>query len=246
MLNRSSFKPLYFQLGEALRALIDEKLNPGDQIPSENDLIAQYNVSRNTIRMALDLLEKQGLLYRVKGKGTFVAPERMRYGLLHLTSFSEEMVRRGFKPSSRVINFEQVKPNHRVVEQLCLTPDQPVFRIERLRLADDRPMSINISYVPCDIFPNLQQIDLATHSLYQALESAYPFRIAYAEQVLKPTIASDYEAQLLEIQPGDALMLVDGVAFFEDGRPAEYGKLMYRGDRYDFTIHAVRQPHNWE
>ncbi len=239
---RSSFKPLYYQLSESLRSMIEDSMQPDQRLPSENELIAQYNVSRNTVRMALDSLEKQGLIYRLKGKGTFVAGERMRYGLFYLTSFTEEMRQRGYRPSSRIVSFERTLPKSKVALNLQVPIDQEVFAVERLRMANDESYALTISYVPCHLCPNLESVDLSSGSLYEYLENKLSYRIKYAEQVIKPTIATEYEADLLKIEPGSPLLLVEGITFLFDGVPIEYYKLLYRGDRYEFTIRAMRRP----
>jgi len=239
-LDRNSFKPIYYQLSDNLRAIIDGGLSPGDQIPSENELIAQYSVSRNTVRLAIDTLIRDGLVYRVKGKGTFVAPERMRYGLLRLASFSEEMRRRGLQPGSRLLNLTQTPPPVKIASRLQLSPGAPTFVIERLRLANGEPLALHTTYVPEALCPRLAEENLTTGSLYQILEDTYGLRIGYAEQVLKPTVATEYEAGMLEVVPGSPLQLVEVTSFLESGAPFEYSKLLYRGDRYEFPIKAVR------
>jgi GntR family transcriptional regulator len=242
-LNRSSFTPIYYQLSENIRAMIENGLLPGDQLPSENELTTKYNVSRNTVRLAIDMLIKQGLVYRQKGKGTFVAPERMHYGLLQLASFSEEMRRRGLRTGSHVLNFAQTVPPAKIAAHLQLRADQQTFLIERLRLANDEPLALHKSYVPCVLCPTLAEEDLTTGSLYQLLEGKYGLRIERAAQTLKPTIANEYEAKLLQVEIGSPLLLVEGTVCLDHGAPVEYAKLVYRGDRYEFSIHATRQHH---
>ena len=106
VLDRSSYTPLYQQIGEVLRVRIENgELVPGDKIPSENELTDQYHVSRNTARLAISSLILDGLVFRVKGRGTYVAAERMSYGLIHMSSFSEDMRNRGLVPGSRVLRF---------------------------------------------------------------------------------------------------------------------------------------------
>ena len=239
---RSSFKPLYYQLSENLRAMIEESMQPDQRLPSENELMALYDVSRNTVRMALDTLEKQGLIYRMKGKGTFVASERMRYGLYYLTSFTEEMIQRGMRPSSKIVSFERTLPKSKVMQNLQLQAGQEVFAVERLRMANDEPYALTVSYIPCHMVPNLESEDLAVGSLYEVLENKLSYRIKYAEQVIKPTVATEYEAELLGIERGSPLLLVEGITFLLDGVSIEYYKLLYRGDRYEFTIRAQRRP----
>ncbi len=156
VLDRSSYTPLYQQIGDALRVRIEKgELVPGDRIPSENELTDQYHVSRNTVRLAISSLTLDGLVYRVKGRGTFVAAERMSYGLMHMSSFSEEMRLRGLVPGSQVLSFVREMPSKRMSQILKLKQDQMLYRVERLRLADGEPMALNLSFIPEFLCPDL-------------------------------------------------------------------------------------------
>ncbi len=240
-LDRNSWEPLYNQIAEQIRARVDNELAPGAKIPSENELINEYNVSRNTVRLAIDKLIKQGLVYRVKGKGTFIIPDRMQFGLFRLTSFTEETRRRGMQPSSRLLNLIKIVPPARIGQALQLEVGQCVFLVERLRLADGIPMALNASYLPSHLCPTLAEEDLVNGSIYRVVEDKYRLQIGYANQTLKPIVASEMEARLLEVEAGSPLLLVEGVACLVDGTPIEYARLIYRGDRYEFPIKAVRQ-----
>jgi GntR family transcriptional regulator len=240
-LDRNSWEPLYYQIAARIRASVEGELSPGAQVPSENELINEYNVSRNTVRLAIESLIKEGLVYRVKGKGTFVSPERLQFGLFRLVSFTEETQRRGMHPSSRVINLTKVSPTPKIRQALNLQTDQQAFCIERLRIADEVPMAINHSFVPVHVCPALDQEDLVNGSIYRVIEEKYHLRIGYARQKLKPAVATEVEARLLEIAPGSPLLVVEGVACLVDNTPVEYARLIYRGDRYEFPIQAVRQ-----
>lgn len=240
-IDRDSFKPLYYQIAEVMREKIDDdEWQPGDRVWSERDLMNQFQVSRNTAREALDVLVKEGLIYRLRGHGSFVAPRKMRHGLLSLTSFTETMLSRGLNPSSRLMAMELVIPPPRIAEHLQLDQGQKAFRIERLRLADGEPMALNVSYVPYHLCPHLDSEDLEAGSLYRLLEEKYGLRLWRSEQVLKPTVATEYEAGLLGVSPGTPLLLAEGTTFLEGDVPIEYVKLLYRADRYEFTIRATR------
>jgi GntR family transcriptional regulator len=241
--HHKSFKPIYYQISESISDLIESgQLPPNSLLPSERELMQSHRISRNTARQSLDLLVKMGLAYRVQGRGTFVAPPPMRYGLHKLTGFTEEMIQRGWKPGSRLLNMEVISPLPKVAQRLNLPSNQRVVKIERLRLADDKPMALATSIVPEHLCPGLASEHFDQESLYALLEGKYGLRIWRAEQTLRPTIATQYEAELLSIEPGMALLLVEGVAFLQDDTPIEYMKLLYRGDRYEFTINALRYP----
>ncbi len=242
-LDRRSFKPIYFQLSELIQNQIEDgELLPGDQFPSERDLMTQFGISRNSVRLATDYLIRAGLVYRVPAKGTFVASGKMRYGLFGLTSFSEDMQRRGLQPGSRILDFSAIAPSPRIAQALQLRPEQQVFKIERLRLANGEPMALNTSYIPHHLCPHLSQADLETTSLYKLLEEKYSLPLWRSERVVEPVIARDYEVEMLQVQPGSSLLLVEGTTYLVEDRPIEYVKMIYRSDRFQFTINGLRRP----
>lgn len=241
-LDRRSFKPIYFQLAELMQNLIEDgQLKPGSQIPSERELMEQFSISRNTVRMAIDSLEKDGLVYRVPTKGTFVAPGKMQFGLFSLKSFSEDIRRRGMAPTSRILDFTLITPSPRISQALRLGPEQPVYRLERLQLADGIPLALNTSYIPQHICPSLHREELEGASLYEVFEEKYGLLIWRAERVIEPVIARDYESGMLQIRQGSSLLLVEGTTYLVEDRPFEYSKIIFRSDRFQFTIHSLRR-----
>lgn len=239
-LNRNSFEPLYFQLAEKIKLMIHQQFAPGDILPSETDLITRYNVSRNTVRNATELLEQQGYVVSRQGKGTFVAPKGSRYQLHKLVSFSEDMRRRGLKPGMRLLGLAQVLPPDPIASQLNLLPGELAYEIRRLRLADSEPMAISTTYVPCSLIPiGLNEDSFASGSLFDLMAHFLP-PIGHADRSIRPTLSTPEQAELLQISVGSALMLVEGPAYLENDQPVEYVITYYRGDRYDFVFHAVR------
>lgn len=241
-LDRESFKPLYYQISEVLHTMIESsELKPGDRLPSENELIAQYQISRNTARRAINALIIEGVAFTIQGKGTFVSPARTREGLLNLTSFSEEIQQRGMVPGSLLLSFGRVVPPAKIGRALEIAPRQETYKIDRLRLADNQPMALNVSYLPCELCPQLENQDLVKGSLYAYLEGVLNLRIEYGERIIKAGAATEYEAELLQITVGYPVVITEGPSFLADGRPVEYTRIIYRGDRYEFTFNAVRR-----
>jgi GntR family transcriptional regulator len=241
-LDRRSFKPVYFQLSELIQNQIEDgTLLPGTQIPSERDLMEIFGISRNTVRMAVDSLLRDGLVYRVPTKGTFVASGKMQYGLFGLISFSEDIRLRGLEPGAQLLDFTVIIPSPRIIQALHLTPGQEVFRIERLRTADGIPMALNTSYIPHYLCPDLEKENLENQSLYKILEDKYGHIIWRAERVVEPCIARDYEVEMLHIQPRSPVLLVEGTTYLVEDRPIEYVKMLYRSDRLQFRIHSLRR-----
>jgi GntR family transcriptional regulator len=242
-LDRRSFKPIYFQLSELIQNHIEDgKLLPGAQLPSERELMVQFDISRNTVRLAFDYLLKAGLVYRIPAKGTFVASGKIPRGLYGLSSFSEEMQRLGRKPGARLLDFALITPSPRIAQALRLSPTQQVYKFERLRFADGEPMALNTSYIPVHLCPELSPDDLIDASLYAALEQKYGLLLWRSERVVEPVIARDYEVELLEVLPGSALLLIEGATYLVEDQPIEYVKAIYRSDRFQFSIQSLREP----
>jgi GntR family transcriptional regulator len=237
-LERSNPLPLYYQLKEVLKQQIRAgHLAPHTAIPSEPELVTQYHVSRATVRQALTELVHEGLLYRQHGRGTFVCEPRVQHKQSELTSFTEEMRRRGKHPGGLLIVSELVRGSHAVRERLRLNDEEQVVRLERLRLANDVPVAHEINYLPHPRAANVYQRakETASGSLYalMSLEGLSPY---IAEQTLRGGVASEREAELLRIATSDAGMRLDSTVFDETGGPIEYTEAFYPANRYEFRI----------
>jgi GntR family transcriptional regulator len=239
-LNRHSSMALYDQLAEKIRQMIHQQYPPGSQLPSESELMERYGVSRNTVRLAIQTLERQGYVHSRRGQGTFVASVGNRYQLLHLVSFSEDMRRRGLRPDARLLGLAQVLPAEKIARELQLQPGERVHEIRRLRLADGEPMALSTAYIPCTLIPLLTDDMIASGSLFELLQRRLGVRLGYADRSIRPMLADAEQAQLLNVPAGSPLMVVEGPAFLENDLPVEYVLTCYRGDRYEFVFHAVR------
>ncbi|MBP0457640.1 GntR family transcriptional regulator [Streptomyces bomunensis] len=227
--------PKHEWLRERLRAEVAE-LSPRTALPTERELAVQHGVSRATVRQALRALEESGAVYRVQGAGTFVADTTISKSL-SLTSFSEDMDARGLRPGSRVLVADEVPAGSAVAEDLQLSPDEPVVRLVRLRLADNAPMCLETVYFPSGRVPGLLGADL-TGSLYALLEEEHGVRLVLADQVVKAVTVDGADAALLALAPGSPALRIHRIGRDERGRPVERTTSVYRADHYDiaFTI----------
>lgn len=240
-MDRAQPLPLYYRIKQDLLVAIDEgRLQPGDRVPSERELTERYGVSRMTARHALAILEQEGFLRRVQGKGSFVAPPKLEQTLLGLTSFTEEMRRRGLVPSTQVRLVEEVRAGDRVAEHLNALPDERVYMVERLRLASGDPMALERVYLPARLVQGLAELDL-TGSLYEILLQNYGIRLENAVQSLEAVLADPDEAAALHVPLGSALLAMTRVSFSAAGEPIEYVRSLYRADRYRFTVSLSRK-----
>jgi len=234
-----SLLPKHAQLRAALLKTIDEELQPGAMIPSERDLTIRYDVSRATVRAAISSLVNQGRLTTVPGRGTVVTRPRVESNL-HLASFTQDMRRRGHRPSTEVLSSAVVSANEETAKALGISTGDRTWEIERLRLADDEPMAHEITWYPEALFPALGDEDL-TASLYAILESTYGVVITDAQQTTWAESAGPTYAPLLEVPETAPLMVFDRVASSSE-RPVERTISRYRGDRYQLSMSLQRGP----
>lgn len=234
--------PKYFQLASILRQKIEDgEWQPRTSIPSERQLETLYNLSRTTIREAIDNLIRQGYLYREHGRGTFVSPQKLQKGWMELTSFSEDLLKRGIQPGQMIQSLEKVIPSPRILQRLELAPGSCVYRIERVRLGDDTPIGLQTSYLSLADDQQITLEDLeASGSLYRILSEKFHIYPTEADETLEVTLATPEEARLLEITPGAPLLLSERLLFSQDRRPVEFVKILYRGDRYQYFTHLKR------
>ncbi len=215
---------------ERVLALI-ERLRVGEAIPSERALSADFRVSRLTVRAALDELEREGYLVREQGRGTFVSEPKIAQPLT-LTSFSEDMRRRGMTPSSRTLELRTVHAGARLGRALSVSPDARVLLARRLRLADGEPIAIETLHVPAALVPGLTRARLEGASFYELLRRDYGVALASGVQTIEPTVTNEEESQLLGVPLHAPAFLFERTSKAEDGTVVEFVRSVYRGDRY--------------
>lgn len=236
--------PMYYQIMEEIRNKIYAgEYAVGAALPSERELSDMYQVSRNTLRQAIMELANEGILVRRQGIGTFVAPPKLEHVLNRLTSFSEDMDQRNMHAGGQTISFEEREPTLVEASTLHLSGQDRVIECVRLRSADDVPMALETTVLAAALCPGLRVEDLGNHSsLYALLAERWNVRMDRASQSVEPTLATPYEAELLDVQPETPMLLMRRVAWDQLGRPVEYTKSIYRGDRYKFVIELRQHP----
>jgi GntR family transcriptional regulator len=208
-----------------------EQLGVGEAIPSERQLTVELGVSRLTVRAALDDLVREGYLVRRRGSGTFVSEPKIAQQLT-LTSFSEDMRRRGMVAGSRTIELRETHAGAAVGRALNVSPDARVTLIRRLRLADGEPMALETLHVPAAIVPGLTRERLEDSSFYDLLEDEYGVVIASGTQSIEPTVTNEEESELLGVPLHSPAFLFERTSRTDDGATVEFVRSLYRGDRY--------------
>jgi GntR family transcriptional regulator len=233
--------PYYQQLADLLRREIIEREEKSGirQLPSENELADRHGITRATVRHALDVLERDGWIYREKGKGSFAAVRRVEHELTQLVSTTEDMQRRGWSLNTRLISLEQIPAAVYVAHALELPENTPVYKLCRLRIVDGDPLSLQTAYLPVELCPTLEDKDL-TDSLYRLLETRFGLRLWTGKEVLRARCATPYEAKLLRMKESMPVMDMERITYAANGVPVEYLEAVWRGDRYDFKVTLSR------
>ncbi len=240
-IDKTSSTPYYLQLSEILQQEISKRQSPREifQLPSENELAAQHGITRATVRRALDVLERDGLIYREKGRGSFAAVRRVEHELTRLVSTTEDMRKRGRALTTWLVSVEKAPAPRRVAASLELSEGALCYKLCRLRIVDGEPISIQIPYLPATLCPDLEQNDL-TRSLYRLLETRYGLRLWTGHETLRARFALPQEEELLEVSEGTPVMYMERVTYAVTGQAVEYLEAVWRGDRYDFKVSLSR------
>jgi len=236
--------PRYLQIADSLLRQIESgDLKPGDRLPPERALSEALGVTRMTLRQALSRLETQGYLDRRQGSGTFVERPKIERQAGRLVPFSRAMMRRGYRPGARVVVLERQPASVTIAAKLRVPAASPVYFVRRVRLINREPVMLETFWMPVKRFPRFERFTITRRSVYEIMETEYRVKVSRAQQSLEPAVASAYDAGLLGIAAGEPLMLEERLSFDARGRPIEYGKDLYRGDRFRFvTEHAPVEP----
>jgi GntR family transcriptional regulator len=208
-----------------------ESLDVGSAIPSERQLSVDLEVSRLTVRAALDELVREGYLVRRQGAGTFVAAPKVAKGM-DVSSFSEDMRARGLTPASRTLELNVVPAGARLGRLLHVSPSEPVVAARRLRLADGDPMAIELLHARAALVPGLTAADLEQNSFYDLLIDRYGIEIAGGTQTVEPTVTNDDESAALGVPLHSPALLFERITRTSGGEVIEFTSSTYRGDRY--------------
>lgn len=231
---REASVPLHERVRHQIAAEIGTGVHPmGARLPSERELCARLRVSRVTLRRALTHLAEEGLLAASHGRGWYVSAEQVGEPANALLSFTAMARAQRLTPSSTVLS-HQVRPaDLDEAQQLGVAPGADILDLRRLRMLDKLPVAIDRSRVPLSVAPELADRDFSDRSLYDALTSAgaAPQRADYS---VEAQAASPDQASLLDLEPGQPLLVTRQMTYARDGRVVELGGIIYRGDRYRF------------
>ena len=233
--------PLYYQLENILREKINSgEYQSGDHLPTEDQLVHSYRVSRITVRQALSVLEHDGLISRKRGKGSFVTGKQPSYEPMKLTGRIEDIIAMGIKTKMKIVEFNFVHPPKKVTESLKLDEDTKVLRIERIRLIKGCPIIYSVNYIPPDLGNKIGMKDITIQPLIKILEKKCKVEIGRGSQIIEATVADSRIASYLEIMTGAPLLKIERTVFDTKGRPVNYASVLYRPDKYRYSVDLIR------
>lgn len=228
--------PIYIQIHNDIKRAIEAgKWAVGDRIPSERELSRNFDVSRMTLRQAIQTLVDEGILERQVGSGTYVANQKVQEKMSGVTSFTDLMLTQGKQPTSKTISYHVMNPSLSEAEKLKLNEDDQVLRMERVRYGDDVPICFEVATVPEKLVDGLSKKEV-TSSLYRALEDKKQLSPGKAQQTVSAMSASERIAEYLSIKRGDAILRLRQVTYLQDGTPFEYVRTQYVGERFEFYL----------
>jgi GntR family transcriptional regulator len=232
--------PLHTQIREIIRRrVLDGTYAPHSQMPSESQMMEAFSVSRITVRQALGDLQKEGLIFKVPGKGSFVAKPKAFQNLSRLQGFGEAMAPAGYETFSQVLSMRRVAATDVVARRLKLKPAAPVFEIQRLRYLNREPISVDLSYFPPELGERLAQEDLPTRDIFLILENDYGLALTHADVQIEAISADEDLARHLRIEEGSPLLRIERLTYANE-QPIDFEFLYYRGDAFQYRLRIDR------
>lgn len=240
--DKSSPIPLYYQLKTIISELIEnEEYKPGDAIPTEREFCEINEISRMTVSKTIGSLINEGLLYRERGKGTFVSQTKENHRLSTLLSFTEDMQRKGRNVETQLLGFKRKIATRKLERDLMLTSsNRDVYKITRLRSCDGKPYALEIVYIAAYLCDGLTEEMLDHQSLYDVLDKKFGRKVERAYQTIEPILVSDYESEVLQVPSNSLALLFVRKTYLRNDVPIEVTKSIYRSDRYKFEIELHR------
>lgn len=232
MLERTNALPLYVQARNVLLARLEnEEYKVNEKIPSESELCKEFGISRVTLRSVLTELVRDGKLYRIQGKGTFVAEPKITADTISYVGIREQLEQQGYDVSTVVLSVDVIDCPRSVAKAMELEQGEPVYHIQRLRKVKGIPLSIHNSYIPVSRCPNLQNNDFCNVQLCNILSDNYDLRRSSVSETLESVVAREDEAALLNIGKGHPLLRLCDVISDKNGFVFEYSTVVFRGDK---------------
>lgn len=232
-------QPVYLRVKQLIEEEI-KQLVPNAMIQSERDLATKYNVSRMTARKAIEELIKEGKLYRKDKVGTFVADDKLHEPVAELVGFTSEIISKGMRPHTKVVNYEIIQADERLAKHLEIKVKDRVHSLLRLRMADNRPMTLEHTYIPLSVVKELPE-SVIHSSIYAFLDRELNVKIASGSQMVSAIKADEHISELLEVPLHDPLIYLELTSILMNGQVLEFVETYANPKNYKVMIHSRRK-----
>ncbi len=237
LVNKNLPIPLYFQVAENIRDKIIQNIYQiGRHIPTETQLQNEYSVSRETIRKAISNLVAEGLIEKVRGKGTFVVEPKIVHRVGSIYGCTEEILVRGMVPATKLLEITKLSPPESMRVEMRLSESEKIIKLKRLKYADNKPVALLTSYIPSEFVPGICEDNFVDGSLYKTFEQVYHHVLSKAEEVIEAGSASEQQAQILGVQTNSSVLVVNRLTYLENSSVIEKLTAFYRSDVYKYTV----------
>jgi len=245
-LDRNDYKPLYVQLSELLaKYILSNKLCEGDLLPSENELLSRYEVSRSTVRQAMQHLEAQEIISKIRGKGTFVSDSKNRKCVRGFQNFEETLAEQGLILSNILLQFESVYPSPDCAKNLRIAPGSQVFLIRRLKVSNGEPLALEERFLPAEIGSQFTGSDFKEKPVFNIVETHAELEIVRVTYTITATLLTEEEAKLLKVDIGTPALRRMGAYHGHGGRPIMYGSLVFLPDKTELQYEFQKNDNMW-
>ncbi|MEA5076996.1 MAG: GntR family transcriptional regulator [Anaerolineaceae bacterium] len=245
-IDKNSPIPYHYQLTELIRKLISQELwKQGDKLPSEREFCETFEISRITVRKALDALASEGLIQTNKGIGTFVSEQKyLEKWSSFPIGFTDSLANQGYRIETQVLNLEIIPSTENIAKELEITEGDSVVHLHRLRFIAQEPILLVSSYLPQHLVPGIEENNFDHKSLYQVLRTVYGIEIDRVKRGIEAVAANEKEAKQLHVKLGAPLLQIESTSYTSDGKPVEYFVAKRRGDRTRFEF-ELSKPSNF-
>jgi len=234
--------PLYVQVGDKLRdKIFDGTFEAHSKLPAESEMGKLFMVSRITIRQALSDLQREGLIFKIPGKGTFVTKKKAEQELTHLEGFAEAMKRQGYEIHNKVVTFRTVSATEDIARRLGMKEGSKVKEIRRIRHLNREPVSLELTYLPDEIGKRLRKDELAHRDIFLILENDFNIPLGHADLQIGAVTADVALAKALQVEVGAALLRIERLTYTENGQPLDFEYLYFRSETFQYHLRIARR-----
>lgn len=237
IINKTGPEPIYVQVQNWIMENISSGIwKPNEKIPSESDLADKLQISRGSLKQAIKQLVEDGVLLQIHGKGTFVKGKQLESPVAErLISTAESLLESGNQFTTRVVSVEKLNAPHAVAQFLSMQESDQVYKLQRIRYLEEIPVMFLVNYLSFERFPDLDKVDFENETLFSIMEQRYECKIHWGKRSFMAEGATKSKAELLQIEKGTPIILLEQITYSDQSEPLEYSKVWIRSDQMKLT-----------